>query len=405
MDGGPAISAPRSLPRARTVLLAAVVGQAAVSAIYQGLPSLGPALQTTFGVDAAGVGLLFGGIGLGTAAAVIAWGRLLDRVGDRIVGITGLVGSAVLVGAAAVGASQRQYAATLVALIAVGVFAASPTIAITKGMARAFAGTRRFGLAFGIRQAAVPLGGVTASLVLPLIAVRVSLAFALTLLSVALALCAVIVGRVLGRDASASRTAIRPPAPWRRIWRLLAAAGTYTFTQLGLVSLLTLFLFNEHGWTPVASAMGYAGMMAAVVVVRVVVGHLGDRFSPARVPMVRAVGVTVAVLLLASAATVQLPVSVPLILLTTVAAMTWNPLLFALTVEFVPPERVGATQGVLNAVIFLAGGLSPITTAAIVSAFDWNWAWLLLATCSLAGAVLMLRVRLSPDSEPRSAPR
>lgn len=376
-------------PRGRVVLAAAVATQASISALYQGLPSLGPALQTTFGLDPAGVGLMLGGIGLGSAASVIGWGRLLDRIGDRTVGLVGLTGTATFLGLGIVAVHSRWYALMVTALICAGFFVSAGTVAITKAMARTFAGTPRFGLAFGIRQAAVPLGGVTAAVVLPIVAVRANLDVAIGLLVVAMVAAAFVIMRVVPREPVSLRSIDQPPAPWRHIWRMLVAAGAYGFTQLGVVALVTLFLFNARSWTPVAAGVAYAAVMAAVVVVRVVVGHLADRYVALRVPMFRWVGWVVAALLILAAMFSAQPISVPLVLLAAVASMAWNPLMFTVSVAVVPPERVGVTQGALTAVIFLTGGLAPIITAALVTAYSWSVAWVVLAAVSVFGAIIM----------------
>jgi sugar phosphate permease len=68
--------------------------------------------------------------------------------------------------------------------------------------------------------------------------------------------------------------------------------------------------------------------------------------------------------------------------------MTWNPLIFALTVQAVPPARLGATQGVVTSVIFLGAGLAPIVIAPITSATSWSVGWLILAAACIVGAVI-----------------
>jgi predicted MFS family arabinose efflux permease len=88
-------AAPDKLRRdALGILTAAVAAQLAVSAAQQGLPALGPILASTFNLTTAGVGLLLGTISLGTATAVIFWGKLSDRINDRLIAVLGLFGTA-----------------------------------------------------------------------------------------------------------------------------------------------------------------------------------------------------------------------------------------------------------------------------------------------------------------------
>ena len=115
-------------PRGRVILAAAVTTQASVSALYQGLPAVGPSLQTTFDLDPAGVGLLLGGVGLGSALSVIGWGRLLDRIGDRTVGMTGLLGTAGCLALSVVAVATRSYPLMVLTLICAGAFVKLPEI-------------------------------------------------------------------------------------------------------------------------------------------------------------------------------------------------------------------------------------------------------------------------------------
>ena len=77
-----------------------------------------------------------------------------------------------------------------------------------------------------------------------------------------------------------------------------------------------------------------------------------------------------------------------MIVIAGVIGMGWNALAFTLTVSLVPHERVGTSQGVLNALIFTAWGLSPIFTGFLVQTFSWSFAWIVLALIAVAGAVI-----------------
>jgi len=73
-----------------TILVAAVSAQVSVSALQQGLPALGPILQSTFDLDTTATGFMLGIGSLGTAIAVLGWGRLTDHTTDRRVALLGL---------------------------------------------------------------------------------------------------------------------------------------------------------------------------------------------------------------------------------------------------------------------------------------------------------------------------
>lgn len=393
------------------VLLAAVSAQVSVSALQQGLPALGPILQSTFSLDTASTGVLLGIGSLGTALAVLGWGRLTDRSTDRRVAIIGLGLTSVSLILAGIGAQVGSLAGTVAGLLFAGLAAAAPTVALTKSIARAFGPTRRMGVAFGIRQAAVPVGGATAGLLLPFLALRLSLAAALWTLAGVLILAGLAVMRAVPApgpatesghpDPPAPDSALNSPSdsapatpsesasgtpstPWRRIAPLLVASALYTTAQIGIIALLTLYLVNARGWSPQAAGAVFAAVMAATVGVRILVGVAADRWPDRRIALFVATGLATAACLIAAAALP--PLTVILLVAAGILGMGWNALAFTVTVSLVPVARIGTTQGVLNALIFAAWGLSPMITAAVVEATSWPVAWLMLAGFAVAGA-------------------
>jgi MFS family permease len=373
---------------AAAVLIAAVIAQVSVSALQQGLPALGPILQQSFALDTSGTGALLGIGSLGTAAAVLLWGRMTDHTTDRLVAVLGLVLTSASLGIAGFTALIGSLPGLLLGLLAAGLFAAAPTVALTKSIARAFESSNRLGLAFGIRQAAVPLGAAAAGIALPLIALRWGVAFSLWSMAIVLLFAAFGVSRAVhGERRVAQRTPLGP-TPWARIAPMLTASGLYTATQIGIISLLTLYLVNARGWSAPAAAVVFAGVMVATIILRVLVGFAADRWEHRRLWMFKITGFITAGLLVVAALTDPAPIAGVVIVIAGVIGMGWNALAFTLTVSLVPHERVGTSQGVLNALIFTAWGLSPIVTGFLVQTFSWSIAWIVLAVLAVAGAVI-----------------
>lgn len=373
---------------AMAVLLAAVAAQVSVSALQQGLPALGPILQTTFGLDTTATGALLGIGSLGTAIAVLGWGRLTDRWTDRRVAVLGLALTAAALVIAGIGAQIGSLTGTIAGLLFAGFAAAAPTVALTKSIARSFSPTRRMGLAFGIRQAAVPVGGATAGIVLPLLALRISLAAALWSLAALLVLAGIAVTRAVPGQRATSTTQELGPTPWRRIAPMLVSSALYTMAQIGIVALLTLYLVNARGWSPQAAGLAFAAVMAATVGVRVLVGFAADRWPDGRVKLFITTGLITAGLLLSAALLAPAPVTVVLLIAAGILGMGWNALAFTVTVSLVPESRIGTSQGVLNAMIFASWGAAPIVTGAAVQTWSWSAAWVMLAAFAIAGAVI-----------------
>jgi len=380
-------ASPEKLRRdALGILAAAIAAQLAVSTAQQGLPALGPILANTFDLTTSGVGLLLGTISLGTAVAVIFWGNLADRINDRLVALIGLLGTATCFSIAAFfKASEVAH----FALIFAGIMMASPTVAMTKGLARNFVHLGNIGFALSTRQAAVPVGGVIGGIVLTGIAVSYGLSAALYALAGLIIVSGlfIIFAPAGVPEPPRLKPENLPAVNWRRLAPILVAAAFFCLTQLGIVALLTMYLSSSRGWTPTHAGQLYALMMAFVIPLRIRLGVISDRHPTQRVKFQIVIALLGATLLLLCAALEQYAIVVPLLFLAGITAMGWNGLLFTTAVMAVPSERVGFTQGVLHSFIFAAGGLSPIIMSRIVESFSWQAAWTVMAICSVMAAV------------------
>ena len=154
------------MSRQRTILVLAVASQAAFSMITFGLPAIGVEIRERFDLGPAGFGAVFAAVGIGSAAALIPAGALVDRFGGRrILVIGGVVNGAGLILAAFAG-SAPAYAA---ALVLAGIGGAAVPVAGMTALLRVFEPEKR-GMAMGWRQLGVPLGGTIGSAVLPALA-------------------------------------------------------------------------------------------------------------------------------------------------------------------------------------------------------------------------------------------
>src|SRR5262249_11669679 len=112
------------------------------------------------------VGTLLSAAWLGAFLTVLAWGLAADRYGERPVLVLGLLASA----ASLFGAAFAPGFGVLLALLALsGATGASVNAASGRAVMQWFGPTER-ALALGIRQTAVPAGGLVAALVLPALA-------------------------------------------------------------------------------------------------------------------------------------------------------------------------------------------------------------------------------------------
>src|ERR671911_663644 len=279
------VSPSTSPSRYRWVVLGAgSLATAALAAVQGGLPALGPAIQETFGLSLVEVAAVFTAFALGTVLTLLAWGALSDRVGERWV-ISGGLGAGSLALAAA--ASADGYPAFLGAMVVAGMLGSSAISASGRAVFGWFPRDER-GLALGLRQTAVPAGAAAASLSLPPLAAPAGLDAALYALAGGMLLAAV-AAAVWLRDAPAHESAA-PPAPDAvrdpRIWRLSAASSPMIIGQVGVTSLLVLYLYDERGWSAAAAAVALGTTQLGAALARVAAGRWsdlrGERIEPFR---------------------------------------------------------------------------------------------------------------------------
>ena len=348
---------------------------------------LAPELQSHFHLSLEGVGVVLASVNLGVLATVLPWGMLADRVGERAVIAFGLGSASVAVAAAAL---ANGVVALSIALFAAGGLGACVQAASGRAVMGWFAPSQR-GLALGIRQTGVPLGGAIAALVLPVCLSLSGLRAALAVLAGAL-LVAAAAGAMWLRDPA------RPPDPGRgerpladpRIWRLCWASGLLYVALGSLIGFAVLFLHSDRG----VSTQVAAAMLALVQVIgaalRLVAGRWSDRVGTRLGPL-RRLGFALA----AASAVVAVLVSAPLVVLVPAIivagslSQSWNGLSFTAAAELAGYARSGAALGLQQASLSLSSVVTPVGFAAIVAATSWGVGFGVAAVAALAGTVAL----------------
>jgi MFS family permease len=154
------------IPRHWLMLSIALLAQITVSIVTQGVPILAPFLQADLGLTRSQVGLFNSAIMAGSLTSMFAAGWIVDVKGER----TALMWGNLIVGLFCFAvASTSGFLTALLALFAAGMGAAFPTPAGSKAVLAWFPVAQR-GMAMGVRQTGIPVGGALAAAVLPAIA-------------------------------------------------------------------------------------------------------------------------------------------------------------------------------------------------------------------------------------------
>jgi sugar phosphate permease len=375
--------------RYRWAILALGAGStAALAAAQSGLPALGPALHTAFGLSLVEVTGVFTAFGAGTVLTVYSWGVLADRVGERVVLALGpAVGGAAL---AAVTLASG-YLALLAGMFVAGLFAAAATSGSGRAVFGWFPRDER-GLALGLRQTAVPVGAAAASFSLPVLAAATSLDVALMALAGALVVSSAAAALWL-RDPPPRRSAA-PPAPPAardpRIWRLGAASALLIVGQVGVSSLLVLYLFTERGWSATEAALSLGVIQLGGAAARVAAGRWSDqrdeRIEPFRRLAAGAGALLLSAALLANAAS---GLFVPFVMAGGMFAMSWNGLSFTAAAEISGGAQAGRAMGLQNTLMRGAGAAAPLLLGTLAASVSWQLAFLVMGLAPLAGAALL----------------
>lgn len=363
------------------VLAVGSLATAAIAAVQGGLPAISPAIQDTFDLSLVEVTAVFTAFALGTVLTLLAWGVLSDRRGERAVISGGLAGGALAMLAAA---GSHGYTALLIWMLLAGMLGSSALAASGRAVFGWFPRSER-GLALGLRQTAVPAGAALASFTLPPIASGAGVHAALYGLA-GLMLVAAVAAAVWLRDGPNIESAA-PPAPDAardpRIWRLSAASSLMIIGQVGVTSLLVLYLYSERDWTAAHAALALGGVQIGAALARVTVGRWSD-VRGERVEPFRRLATLAGVLLLASVA-----VGPVALMAGGVAAMSWNGLSFTAAAEISGRRQAGKAMGIQNTAMRVVAAGVPIGLGALASAVSWSAAFIVMGVTPLIACALL----------------
>ena len=373
------------------VLSVGTVAAAAYAAVPLGLSAIAPALAAQYDLSLEQVGVLFGVSSLGQVALLLPWGIAADRIGERFVIGFGL---ALTAGALAAATATTTFATLLIVLTAVAGFGASAAAGSGRAVMQWFARDQR-GLALGIRQTAIPLGGAVGALALPPITDTNGVDAAFLALAGGCLACA-IGGALLLREGPAFDDEVEElgrPLRDRRIWILCIGSAFVLVAQIAVMNFVVLFLHDARGVETRRAALVLAGVQLLGGAMRIAGGRWTDR-AGRRVPLFRTLAVVLALTLGAAAALVDAPLwlLVPVLLVAGGLGMSWNGLSFTAAAEIAGRARAGAAVGFQQTVLAVGSAVTPIVFAAL-AASSWRLAFALSAACPLVGAAVLRPLR------------
>ena len=379
------------------ILAAGTLAQASFSALSVGLPALAPALRAHYRLTLGETGVVLGAVGIGMLFTLLPWGLLADRLSEQVV-IT--IGLTLAGGALLVAARTHSYPALVAALLTAGAFGASVNAASGRAVMGWFPADQR-GLALGVRQTAIPIGGAAAAAGLPWLAAAGGTRLALTALGFSCIGGAIVaLSFIRGTPAPGADLAnLAGPMRDPRMWLLGLGAGFYLTAQIGITGFVVLFLHEHRG----VSAQSAAALLAAIniigVAARIVAGRWSDHVRTRLRPM-RLIGVALAIATGVVAVCTDAPLwlLIPALVVAGGLSMAWNGLAIAAAAETASAGKVGTAIGFQQTLLGLIVAGAPPAFAAVATG-SWRLAFALAAIGPVIGVIALGAV---PEPSPRS---
>lgn len=379
------------------ILAASTLAQAAAAVTIHGPAFLIPALHDRAGLSLAEAGAVAAAPTVGVMLSLVAWGALVDRAGERLVLLLGLIATT-LAGGLALTVADASVVALGAALMVAGAAAASTSSASGRVVVGWFPPRRR-GLAMGIRQMAQPVGVGVAAVTIAATAESMGLRAALIIPAAAAAVATLLVAVTVidpPRTPGAHADGVNPYRADGFLARIHGVSVLLVVPQFLVWTFTLVWLVQERGWSPGAAGALVGGAQVAGALGRIAAGQLSDVVS-SRLRPLRWVSIAAAATMgaLGLAAGLDVAVAVPLAVLATVVTVADNGLAFTAVAERAGAGWSGRALGVQNTAQFLAASIVPPVAGLAVDGVGYA------ATFALAALFPVLAIPLVPVREER----
>lgn len=390
------------------VLAVGMTGLIAACAFQYGLPYLIPAFRES-GLSLAQAGLLVSAPVFGVLCALVLWGAVTDRLGERWVLTVGLTGAA----AALLLASAVDGPVILGFLLFVAGASAACVQVASGRLILGWFPVRQRGLAMGLRQTGQPLGVGVAALALPLLGQR-DLSAALIFLAGGCALAALLIALWVRDARREPAPLIKAASPYRGnsyLWRVHLASTLLVIPQFTVAAFAFDYLVSDRGWSTSTAGPLLALAQVGGAAIRLGVGWWSDRAGSRLGPMRKLCLVMGAVLLVLAVGMISgSSIAVLAVLFAAVLTVSTNGLAFTAVAERAGQAWAGRALGVQNTAQNVSAAATPPLIAAVITGVGPGAGYsvafsVIVGLPLLAAAVIPVRAERVVGAEPRSGPR
>ena len=406
--------APPALPVRWRLLTILTVSYGAGAFGMLGISPLSPSRVEGLGLTRFQVAFLVPSIYVSGLLFSLPGGRLADRLGVRPSFLGGLAVAAIGLLAAAL---APGFLAFLFCLFVAGSGWSVVNPALGKAIMDVFPVSER-GIAMGVKQMGLTLGGLVAAVALPVIAATLDWRYAVGACSVIVAVPVVLGWQPLAAFNAAARGAAATAGPgdassswwWARRPALViffASGLVLGMVQGAVLSYLPLFTIQALGFDKIGAGLLVAASQAGGAVSRLVLGAASDRWAAGRrslwLAFTGAVGAAIFSVYAVWPAT-SAGLAGMLAFATGVGAYGWVGIFFVISIEAGGRNQAGLLSGVAFAAIVLGLLVGPPLFGLLLEGFDsYAVAWAVFAV--LSGLVALISLVAGPAIDRESGVR
>ncbi|RAL26277.1 MFS transporter [Thermoflavimicrobium daqui] len=373
------------------ILGLATAVQASSTMITYGVGPIATVWQEQLGLSQSQVGFLVSTVNLGPLFSMIWLGRALDRYGERwLMGM-----GTICIGGMFIGISMvQQYLILCLALLGIGLFYGIAQPGGTRVITRLFSKEER-GLAMGIRQAAIPLGGGLAGYFVSTFSELYHLSLTMTVLGSLAVLTGMIFlwgfrnekGKEVKKEKTSSfRLTLRILWQDRRLYPLIGIGMVLISLQAILVAHLTAYLKLYSSYSAREAAMLFVFTFFMGMIGRILLPWLADRFGSQNYAnyLAWSAGAVILGLWLLILAPKAIPMGIAILIFSWLGlfALGWYSFFILEVTKRSADDAVGVTVGYVLTWNQIALILSPWWFGILVDFFhDFKLAWISWTGC------------------------
>ncbi|MCC2336989.1 MFS transporter [Bacillus tropicus] len=384
------------------MLIVATIAQTTATLITYGVGVFALFWKEEYALTNTESGLLVSVVNIGPLFCMLFVGRLLDQYNEkRLISISSfLLGSSLLLTNIVNG-----FNGLLFVLLLMGMFYSVSQPGGSKVILKWFPKENR-GLAMGIRQAGIPIGGALAGVLIPFLTIQYNMTYAINSIA-----CICIIGGVLffvfykepyvQADVRKEHTKV---SFWTQLKVVICKKELYPIYMAGicmislqmvLVGHFMKFLVREQSITSIVagtvfSVMFFSGMIGRVVLAAISdVFYKGNRRIPLFITVCASIGLVL--LLVISIHTITSGVLYGVSALLGFFSIGWFSLFIAEVAELASEESVGITVGLALTLNQIAIIIAPVLFGYIVDAKGYTYAWFCIVVLLSISAVSLSR--------------